>query len=62
MLNGSLSMSATQEWLKQKFREDAGLVAYSNIRLTEEIEDLKERLKKVETDIAYTQKIYFKDE
>ena len=55
-------MSATQEWLKQKFREDAGLVAYSNIRLTEEIEDLKERLKKVETDIAYTQKIYFKDE
>ena len=59
MLNGSLSMSATQEWLKQKFREDAGLVAYSNIRLTEEIEDLKERLKKVETDMAYTQKIRF---
>ena len=59
MLNGSLSMSATQEWLKQKFREDAGLVAYSNTRLTEEIEDLKERLKKVETDMAYTQKIRF---
>ena len=59
MLNGSLSMSATQEWLKQKFREDAGLAPYSNIRLTEEIEDLKERLKKVETDMAYTQKIRF---
>jgi len=27
--------------------------------LTEEIEDLKERLKKVETDMAYTQKIRF---
>ena len=55
-------MSATQDWLKQKFQEAAGLVAYSNNRLTEEIEELKARLKKVETDIAYTQKIYFKDE
>ena len=62
MLNGSLSMSATQEWLKEKFREEAGPMSYSNTRLTSEIEDLKERLKKVETDIAYTQKIYFKDE
>ena len=53
-------MSATQEWLKEKFREEAGLMSYSNTRLTSEIEDLKERLKKVETDIAYTQKIYFK--
>ena len=55
-------MSATQEWLKEKFREEASLVSYSNMRLTEEIEELKARLKKVETDIAYTQKIYFKDE
>jgi len=55
-------MSATQEWLKEKFREEAGPMSYSNTRLTSEIEDLKERLKKVETDIAYTQKIYFKDE
>ena len=55
-------MSATQEWLKQNFKEDAGPMAYNNIRLTEEIEELKARLKKVETDIAYTQKIYFKDE
>ena len=59
MLNGSLSMSATQEWLKEKFQEEAGQMAYNNIRLTEEIEELKARLKKVETDMAYTQKIRF---
>jgi uncharacterized protein with von Willebrand factor type A (vWA) domain len=34
-------------------------MAYNNIRLTEEIEELKARLKKVETDMAYTQKIRF---
>ena len=27
---------------------------YSNLRLTKEIEELKERLKRVETDMAYT--------
>ena len=52
-------MSATQEWLRKKFQEEATPASYSNIRLTEEIEDLKERLKKVETDMAYTQKIRF---
>lgn len=34
---------------------------YSNLRLTKEIEELKERLKRVETDMAYTQKIRFVD-
>ena len=29
------------------------------MRLTREVEDLKERLKKLETDMAYTQKIRF---
>ena len=52
-------MSATQEWLRKKFQEEVTPTSYSNIRLTEEIEDLKERLKKVETDMAYTQKIRF---
>jgi len=52
-------MSATQEWLKEKFREEAAPMSYSNLQLTNEIEDLKERLKKVETDMAYTQKSRF---
>ena len=52
-------MSATQEWLRKKFKEDAVPMAYNNVQLTNEIEDLKERLKKVETDMAYTQKIRF---
>jgi len=34
-------------------------VEYTNMRLSKEVEDLKERLKKVETDMAYTQKIRF---
>ena len=55
-------MSATQEWIRKKFEEEAGPPTYSNIKLSAEIEELKERLKKVETDIAYTQKIYFKDD
>jgi len=52
-------MSATQEWLRKKFQQEATPTSYSNIQLTNEIEDLKERLKKVETDMAYTQKIRF---
>jgi len=60
-------MSATQEWLRKKFQEEARTARttgdlyneYSNSRLTKEVEDLKERLKKVETDMAYTQKIRF---
>ena len=52
-------MSATQEWLRKKFQEEATPTSYSNIQLTNEIEDLKQRLKKVETDMAYTQKIRF---
>ena len=50
-------MSATQEWLKQKFKEERVLgenVEYTNMRLTKEIEELKNRIKTLETDMAYT--------
>mgnify|MGYP002641004665 FL=1 len=50
-------MSATQEWLKQKFKEERVLgenVEYNNMRLTKEIEELKNRIKTLETDMAYT--------
>lgn len=50
-------MSATQEWIKQKFQEESVLgqnVEYTNMRLTREIEELKNRIKRLETDMAYT--------
>lgn len=48
-------MSATQEWIKQKFQEE-GLshIEYTNRRLTVEILELQDRIKKLETDMAYT--------
>jgi len=60
-------MSATQDWIKEQFEleckiqeEQLGVTTqYSNMRLTREITELKERLKKLETDMAYTQKIRF---
>ena len=60
-------MSATQDWIKEQFEleskireEQLGVnIEYNNMRLTREVEDLKERLKKLETDMAYTQKIRF---
>ena len=51
-------MSATQEWIKQKFQEEGlGYVEYNNRRLTNEILELQDRIKRLETDMAYTQKI-----
>jgi len=50
-------MSATQEWIKQKFQEENVLgqnVEYTNMKLTREIEELKNRIKQLETDMAYT--------
>lgn len=50
-------MSVTQEWLKEKFKEDRVVgenVEYTNMKLTREIEDLKNRIKTLETDMAYT--------
>ena len=60
-------MSATQDWIKEQFELEAKIreeqlgvnIEYNNMRLTREVEDLKERLKKLETDMAYTQKIRF---
>lgn len=49
-------MSQTQEWIKEKFREERELgvnVEYNNMRLTAEIEQLKNRIKQLETDMAY---------
>jgi len=50
-------MSVTQEWIKQKFQEENVLgenVEYTNMKLTREIEELKNRIKQLETDMAYT--------
>ena len=53
-------MSATQEWIKQKFQEEGlGYAEYNNRRLTTEILELQDRIKRLETDMAYTQKIRF---
>jgi predicted nuclease with TOPRIM domain len=43
-------MPKTQEWIKQKLEEERqGWTEYSNRRLTEEIEDLKQRVDDLET-------------
>jgi len=50
-------MSVTQEWIKKKFQEENVLgenVEYTNMKLTREIEELKNRIKQLETDMAYT--------
>lgn len=56
-------MSATQDWIKEQYELELKIVGenveYTNMRLSKEVEDLKERLKKIETDMAYTQKIRF---
>jgi len=56
-------MSQTQDWIKEQYELELKIVGenveYTNMRLSKEVEDLKERLKKVETDMAYTQKIRF---
>lgn len=49
-------MSQTQDWIKEKFKEDRVLgvnTEYNNMRLTAEIEQLKNRIKQLETDMAY---------
>ena len=57
-------MSATQEWIKKKFQEEGldSAKEYTNMRLTYEFTEVKERLKRLETDMAYTQKIRFVDD
>lgn len=49
-------MSQTQDWIKEKFKEESVLgvnTEYNNMRLTSEIEMLKNRIKQLETDMAY---------
>jgi len=49
-------MSKTQDWIKEKFKEERVLgvnIEYNNMRLTAEIEQLKSRIKQLETDMAY---------
>jgi predicted nuclease with TOPRIM domain len=49
-------MSQTQEWIKEKFQQESQLgvnTEYNNMRLTHEIEELKGRIKQLETDMAY---------
>ena len=51
-------MSATQDWIKEQYELERKIlgenVEYNNMRLTREIEDLKNRIKQLETDMAYT--------
>ena len=51
-------MSVTQEWLKEKFKEDRVVgenVEYTNMKLTREIEDLKNRIKELQSSIIIIQ-------
>lgn len=56
-------MSKTQDWIKEQYELEVKIlgenVEYTNMRLTKEVEDLKKRLKKIEVDMAYTQKVKF---
>ena len=56
-------MSKTQDWIKEQYELEVKIlgenVEYTNMRLTKEVEDLKQRLKKIEVDMAYTQKVKF---
>ena len=55
-------MSATQDWIKEQFELESKIIEerklgynteYNNMRLTREIEELKGRIKQLETDMAY---------
>tara|TARA_B100002019_G_scaffold9568_1_gene7559 strand:- start:4694 stop:4912 length:219 start_codon:yes stop_codon:yes gene_type:complete len=56
-------MSAIQDWIKEQYELEEKIlgenIEYNNMRLTKEVEELKGRLKKLEVDMAYTQKIRF---
>jgi len=49
-------MSATQEWIKQKFQEESAKNPIVTVHtLRKQIDEMKERIKKLETDMAYSQ-------
>ena len=45
-------MPKTQEWIKQKMAEES-VIYWTEMKLTEEVKELKERMKKLEIDIAH---------
>ena len=54
-------MPSTQEWIRQKFEEERRLgvnVEYNNMRLTKELEEVKEDIKKLQIDLAYMMNKY----
>ena len=54
-------MPSTQEWIRQKFEEERQLginVEYNNMRLTKELEEVKEDIKKLQIDLAYMMNKY----
>jgi predicted nuclease with TOPRIM domain len=56
MSDGSLPMSATQSWIKEQFeneRKPGVNIEYTNMRLTAESEQMKDRIKRLETDMAF---------
>lgn len=49
-------MPSTQEWIKQKFEEERKIginTEYTNMRLTKELEEIKEDIKKLQVDVSY---------
>jgi hypothetical protein len=50
-------MSQIQDWIKEQYDLERKIVGenveYNNMRLTKEIEELKNRIKQLETDMAY---------
>ena len=54
-------MPSTQEWIRQKFEEERQLginIEYNNMRLTKELEEVKEDIKKLQIDLAYMMNKY----
>ena len=57
-------MSQTQDWIKEKFKEENELgvnVEYSNMRLTRELLEIKQAIKMLQIDIAWIMKKYEND-
>ena len=50
-------MSVTQDWIKEQYELERKIVGenveYTNMRLSKEVEELKGRIKQLETDMAY---------
>ena len=53
------SYESTDAFLSRKFKEEesGSITMYNNIRLTKEVEELKGRIKQLETDMAYNNKL-----